>query len=291
MPTLLHLLSFTSFSHQKKQLYPQLFRFTEIITTIKKGEIPKDMPPKFTERIYQDVAYLIQPLQIILYNWQSLSVIYDCLKAARQLHQFVSQALPIILGTCREICGDAFSQPRLSPATQEVVRTTAERLTPALGDAAPATAALLWGARPISLLLEEYLTPPAVVGIFRQGQPHHYMLRLRNGAAGLQASYVLLQLVAPKCQAAGGPERIFVNRIRNPAKGKGKGKGKQAKGKGKGRGKQDQQAAPPNGAPPPRPTPAIAHHAAFARQDQGPLPSLPRPTPPDANMAPGEEGG
>ena len=40
------------------------------------------------------------------------------------------------------------------------------------------------------------------------------MLRLRNGAAGLQASYVLLQLVAPKCQEAGGPERIFVNRIR-----------------------------------------------------------------------------
>ena len=235
------------------------------------------MPPKFTERIYQDVAYLIQPLQIILYNWQILSVIYDRLKAARQLDQFVSQALPIILGTCREICGDAFSQPRLSPATQEVVRTTAERLTPALGDAAPATAALLWGARPISLLLEEYLTPPAVVGIFRQGQPHHYMLRLRNGAAGLQASYVLLQLVAPKCQAAGGPERIFVNRIRKPAKGKGKGKGKQAKGKGKGRGKQDQQAAPPNGAPP-RPTPAIAHHAAFARQDQGSLPFLPRPT-------------
>ena len=37
----------------------------------KKGEIPKDMPPKFTERIYQDVAvaYLTQPLQIILYNW------------------------------------------------------------------------------------------------------------------------------------------------------------------------------------------------------------------------------
>jgi len=55
------------------------------------------MPPKFTERIYQDVAYLIQPLQIILYNWQSLSVIYDRLKAARQLDQLVSQALPIIL--------------------------------------------------------------------------------------------------------------------------------------------------------------------------------------------------
>ena len=63
----------------------------------KEGEIPKDMPPKFTERIYQDVAYLIQPLQIILYNWQSLSVIYDRLKAARQLDQLVSQALPIIL--------------------------------------------------------------------------------------------------------------------------------------------------------------------------------------------------
>ena len=254
MPTLFNLLlSITYFSHkqQPKKIYPQLFRFTEIKK--KEGEIPKDMPPKFTERIYQDVAYLIQPLQIILYNWQSLSVIYDRLKAARQLDQLVSQALPIILGTCTGICGDTFSQPRLSPATQEVVRTTAERLTPALGEAAPATAALLWGARPISLLLEEYLTPPAVVGIFRQGQPHHYMLRLRNGAAGFQASCVLLQLLASKCQEAGGPERIFVNRIRKPTKGKGKGKGKQAKGKGKGRGKQDQQAAPPNGAPPAQP--------------------------------------
>jgi hypothetical protein len=36
----------------KKNVYPQLFRFTE-----KKGEIPKDMPPKFTERIYQNVAF------------------------------------------------------------------------------------------------------------------------------------------------------------------------------------------------------------------------------------------
>jgi|OrbCmetagenome_4_1107370.scaffolds.fasta_scaffold386816_1 hypothetical protein len=98
MPTLFNLLlSITYFSHkqQPKKIYPQLFRFTEIKK--KEGEIPKDIPPKFTERIYQDVAYLIQPLQIILYNWQSLSVIYDRLKAARQLDQLVSQALPIIL--------------------------------------------------------------------------------------------------------------------------------------------------------------------------------------------------
>ena len=173
------------------------------------------MPPKITERICQDVAYLIQPLQIILFNWQSLTVIYDRLKAAHQLDQLVAQALPIILGTCRDICGESFSQPRISPATQEVVQTTSARLQPALGDAEPATAALLWGARPISLMLEEYLTPAAVVGIFRQGQPHHYMLRLRNGVAGLQALYVLLQLVAPKCQTVGCPERIFVSRIRN----------------------------------------------------------------------------
>ena len=96
------------------------------------------------------------------------------------------------------------------------------------------------------------ISPTAIAGGWnlQAGQPHHYMLRRRNGAAGLQVSYVLLQL-APKCQAVGCPERIFVNRIRKPAKGKGKGKGKQAKGKGKGRGKQDQPAAPHNGAPPP----------------------------------------
>ena len=241
------------------------------------------MPPKFTERIYQDVAYLIQPLQIILYNWQSLSVIYDRLKAARQLDQLVSQALPIILGTCRDLRRDLLTATCITCDAGSCPNHCG-KVNAGPGRCSPCHGGITAGSSP-HFPSPRRISPTAIAGDWnlQAGQPHHYMLRRRNGAAGLQVSYVLLQL-APKCQAVGCPERIFVNRIRKPAKGKGKGKGKQAKGKG--RGKQDQPAAPHNGAPPP-PNPRDR------LRPVGPaVPPFPPPANfPDAHMAAGEEGG
>jgi hypothetical protein len=65
----------------------------------------------------------------------------------------------------------------------------------------------------------------------------------------------------------------FGNQLRVKAKAKVNRRKAKAKGAAN---KISQQHLPTE--PRPRPTPAIAHHAAFARQDQRSLPFLPRPT-------------
>ena len=227
------------------------------------------MPPKLAQ-VALDVQFLYQPLQIILYNFAGLVQLFESLQTRRQLNQFVTQALPLIARTCTEICGAAYHAPRLTAAARNLVQGMERQLGLAPGDGVSGIAEWLVGAPPISLLLEEFLVPGAVIGIFRQGSGPHFRMNLRQGLPALQVSYTLLHLVGPLCRTNGRPQRIFVHNP-NPGrdKGKGKGKGNQAKGQGRGKGgrgkgKQDPpprersprglQAAPARaGAPPPDP--------------------------------------
>ena len=225
------------------------------------------MPPKLAQ-VALDVQFLYQPLQIILYNFAGLVQLFESLQTRRQLNQFVTQALPLIARTCTEICGAAYHAPRLTAAARNLVQDMERQLGLAPGDGVSGIAEWLLGAPPISLLLEEFLVPGAVIGIFRQGTGPHFRMNLRQGLPALQVSYTLLHLVGPLCRTNGRPERIFVHNP-NPGrdKGKGKGKGNQAKGQGKGKGgrgkgKQD---------PPPRERSPRGLQAAPARAGAPPL--------------------
>ena len=110
-----------------------------------------------------------------------------------------------------------------------------------------------------ALVLEECLTADNCLGIYRQGEgASNFLMRLRPGSSGLQASRILTEVVGPylremeECRM-----RIFLDRSirgqgKGQAKGKGRGKGKAGKGKQKGgRGAPRQpQNLPPNVAPP-----------------------------------------
>ena len=137
------------------------------------------------------------------------------------------------------------------------------------GDGVAGIAEWLVGAPPISLLIEEFLVPGAVIGIFRQGTGPHFRMNLRQGLPALQVSYTLLHLEGPLCRTNGRPERIFVQ-------GKGKGKGNQAKGQGRGKGgrgkgKQDPPQGtvspwPSGGTRPGRSTPPLTQQQAHPNQ-------------------------
>ena len=86
-----------------------------------------DMPPKLSQ-VALDVQFLYQPLQIILYNFTGLVQLFESLKTQRQLNQFVTQALPIIVRTCTEICGPAYQAPGW--ARRAILRQRAPELAP-----------------------------------------------------------------------------------------------------------------------------------------------------------------
>ena len=194
------------------------------------------MPPKLAQ-VALDVQFLYQPLQIILYNFSGLVQLFEDLQQRRQLTQFVAQALPIIVRICTDICGNTYHAPRLTNAARALVQDMETQLGLAPGDGVSGIAEWLLGSPPISLLLEEFLVPGAVIGIFRQGNGPHFKMNLRAGLPAFQVSYTLLHLVGPLCRSNGRPERIFVHNP-NPGrdKGKGKGKGNQVKGQGRGKG-------------------------------------------------------
>ena len=176
------------------------------------------MPPKLAQ-VALDVQFLYQPLQIILYNFAGLVQLFESLQTRRQLNQFVTQALPLIARTCTDICGAAYYAPRLTAAARALVQDMEWQLGLAPGDRVSGIAEWLVGSPPISLLLEEFLVPGAVIGIFRQGTGPHFRMNLRQGLPALQVPYTLLHLVGPPSRTNGRSERIFVhnpNPVRHP---------------------------------------------------------------------------
>ena len=264
------------------------------------------MPPKLAQ-VALDVHFLYQPLQIILYNFGGLVQLFEDLQQRRQLTQFVTQALPIIVRICTDICGNTYHAPRLTNTARALVQGMETQLGLAPGDGVSGIAEWLLGSPPICLLLEEFLVPGAVIGIFRQGNGPHFKMNLRAGLPAFQVSYTLLHLVGPLCRSNGRPERIFVHNP-NPGrdKGKGKGKGNQVKGQGRGKGgpppPNGRERSPrglhaaPAGAPPPDPAagvplqanyPAAAEGQVGQQQAGPPAPGQQPPFPPPNYAPPG----
>jgi len=78
----------------------------------------------------------------MLFNWQGISALYDHLQAERQLDQLVAQALPLILGLCREICGEFFFPTLYLPSYTRASSASNSRAVPGPGLWA---AAAMWG--------------------------------------------------------------------------------------------------------------------------------------------------
>ena len=267
-----------------------------------------EMPPKLAQ-VALDVQFLYQPLQIILYNFTGLVQLFETLQTRRQLNQFVTQALPLIVRTCTEICGNTYHTPRLTPAARSLVQDLETQLGIPRGDGVSGVAEWLLGSPPVSFLLEEFLVPGAVIGIFRQGNGPHFKMNLRQGLPALQVSFALLHLVGPLCRSNGRQERIFVHNP-NPGrdKGKGKGKGNQAQGPGKGKGGKGKGKgnardrsprgirAAPAGAPPPPAQAGVPPQAHMPGQAEGQVqqqqadPIQQPPFPPPEHPPPQAEG-
>ena len=65
--------------------------------------------------------------------------------ARRQLNQFVTQALPLIVRTCTEICGNTYHTPRLTPAARSLVQDLETQLGIPRGDGVSGVAEWLLG--------------------------------------------------------------------------------------------------------------------------------------------------
>ena len=117
--------------------------------------VTEAMPPKLAQ-VALDVQFLYQPLQIILSNFSGLVQLFEDLQQRRQLTQFVSQALPIIVRICTDICGTTYHAPRLTNAARALVQDMETQLGLAPGDGVSRIAEGLLGSPPISLLLEEF---------------------------------------------------------------------------------------------------------------------------------------
>ena len=76
----------------------------------------RSMPVPAT--LARDVQFLWQSLRIALVGFDdALNAVYDILARDRNLKEFSSQAIPIILQVCSAVTGDAWATPRLSHVT------------------------------------------------------------------------------------------------------------------------------------------------------------------------------
>ena len=189
--------------------------------------------PTQQDLIRRDVDLLAQQCRIVLVNVTCLDAEYERLQGSNELKEFTAAAFPLVQTALREALGDVWCQPQLSTAAVRVVSTMSEALTHNLGEMAEGMLQHIIGETPPALQLAHYLTPQAVIGIFRQ-RGSDYLLRLRSGYAGSLVLYILAQIAGPMLRnSENSTLRIFLDRnIRGVTKGKGKGRGK-GKGKGK----------------------------------------------------------
>lgn len=148
------------------------------------------MAPKLAQ-VAQDVAYLHQPLRIVLCNFTSLLPIFSALETQRQPGQSVKQAIPEILSVCRGVCGDSFAAPRLTESARAYVSDFERQLNILPGDGLSGIAQFLLGTPSIAALLEEYFNAGGSDRIFQATEWPHFNLHLWNGLPALQLSYVL----------------------------------------------------------------------------------------------------
>ena len=187
----------------------------------------------YSARFDRDVDLLAQQYRIVLVNFTCLDAEYERLQGSNELKEFTAAALPLVQTAWREALGDVWCQSQLAAAAVRVVSTMSEALTHNLGEMAEGMLQHIIGETPPALQLAHYLTPQAVIGIFRQ-RGSDYLLRLRSGYAGSLVLYILAQIAGPMLRnSENSTLRIFLDRnIRGVTKGKGKGRGK-GKGKGK----------------------------------------------------------
>ena len=188
------------------------------------------MPPREDSVLRRDIDLLGQMYRVVLVSFTVLDPIYDRLHAENNLQAFTAEAIPAIQTYLRDVLPVTWCQPQISAAARQVITSTMEVLTRAVGEAAEGVAQHLIGETPPAL-------PVCVVGIFRQREGQsNYLLRLRANYAGGLVSHVLSHIAGPMLRSVDGlATRIFLDRnIRGGKGGKGGGKGK-GKSKGKGR--------------------------------------------------------
>ena len=154
--------------------------------------------PTQQDLIRRDVDLLAQQCRIVLVNVTCLDAEYERLQGSNELKEFTAAALPLVQTAWREALGDVWCQSQLAAAAVRVVSTMSEALTHNLGEMAEGMLQHIIGETPPALQLAHYLTPQAVIGIFRQ-RGSDYLLRLRSGYAGSLVSYILAQIAG--CQS------------------------------------------------------------------------------------------
>ena len=189
------------------------------------------------DALRRDVDRLNQPLRLVLVGFVALGTLFDELSGSRQLKDFPKRAIPVFLKSLRDTIPPATWCAPTLPATGKRARDElAEQLQLTLGARAGPLATIAVGIRPPALALEECSTTDKCLGIYRQGEgASNFLMRLRPGSSGLQASRILTEVVGPYLREMEGCNmRTFLDRSirgqgKGPAKGKGRGKGKQEK--------------------------------------------------------------
>ncbi|OLQ03231.1 hypothetical protein AK812_SmicGene13846 [Symbiodinium microadriaticum] len=200
----------------------------------KELESPKNSE---VDALRRDVDRLNQPLRLVLVGFVALGTLFDELSGSRQLKDFPKRAIPVFLKSLRDTIPPATWCAPTLPATGKRARDElAEQLQLTLGARAGPLATIAVGIRPPALALEECSTTDKCLGIYRQGEgASNFLMRLRPGSSGLQASRILTEVVGPYLREMEGCNmRTFLDRSirgqwKGPAKGKGRGKGKQEK--------------------------------------------------------------
>ena len=190
------------------------------------------------DALRRDVDRLNQPLRLVPVGFVALGTLFDELSGSRQLKDFPKRAIPVFLKSLRTRSHRQHgARQRYRPLEKGLGMNLQSSSSP---HGAGPLATIAVGTRPPALVLEECLTTDICLGIYRQGEgASNFLIRLRPGSSGLQASRILTEVVGPYLREMEGCNmRIFLDRSnrgqgKGPAKGRGRGKGKKRKTKGR----------------------------------------------------------